>query len=110
MSVEMTMAEFIDRVDQIIGETDFGRPSAAKRGRNADYPWVPVIVETINGERRTTNPAKGLAFSTREEAVACAESRILGSFQHLRRRLMSPTHRAEREFRGLPRELPKDES
>ena len=57
--------------------------SAAKRGRFASKPYVPVVVHLYKGPaianpdgRRTTQQIRPYAFATREEAIRYAEKYI----------------------------------
>lgn len=89
-----------DRVDLIAAAEDFGVPSAAKRGRNPRWPFVPVV----KFESGRTQQLRGLAYSTREDAVARAERQIDARRQQLARDLCRPNMRALREQHGLPRD------
>ncbi len=80
--------------------------TAALRGRNARFPWVPIVNLGPNFSRgRKTWQVRGRAYATREEAVACAERAI--AHQEATRKAMfaDPRQRALREAHGLPREL-----
>lgn len=85
-----------------------GTPSAAKRGRNPNWPYVPIIdhgEQSIGVYRTRTRQLRGKAFETRAEAVAYAESAIQESRRKLAARLIDPRERALRESVGLPREI-----
>lgn len=52
--------------------------SAAKRGRNPRFPYVPIIVRKLSAPpfnlgRRITEQLRGEAYATRAEAVARAQ-------------------------------------
>lgn len=80
--------------------------SAAKRGSNPNFPYIPIITHTDDtGRRRTQNPRVRRAFATREEAVAFAQNYIDHKYRLLAERLRQPNDRALREHHGLPREL-----
>lgn len=81
---------------------DFGRPSARKRGRNPSCPYVPVLER----DGYTTNPARGRAYATRQEAVDAAQRQADAARSALARRLLEPRHRALRAHHGLPLEIP----
>lgn len=55
------------------------KASAAKRGRNPLFPYVPVVIRE-NGTTHNTNTK--LAYATREEAVATAQAWIDRSIAH----------------------------
>lgn len=93
---------FFEDVAAAAANADLGSPTAAKRGRNPRWPYVPVL--TLAGGR--TQQLRGLAYATREEAVGRAEREIAAMRASLARRLLVPRHRALREQFGLPRELP----
>jgi len=46
------------------------KPSAAKRGRNPSFPYVPIVVRA-DGTSHNTNAA--VAYATRQEAVDHAQ-------------------------------------
>ncbi|MGV9679090.1 hypothetical protein ACWDSJ_27730 [Nocardia sp. NPDC003482] len=96
---------FDERVDHVVAHVDFGAAAAAKRGRNPAYPYVPVVKWDLDGQPRTTQ-LKGLAYKTREEAVARAQRQIDAERAGLARKLRERGYRALRESYGLPRELP----
>lgn len=87
---------------------DFGQPSAAKRGRNPKWPYVPVIQHTTGGKSGAgyTKQVLGKAFATRDEAVDHAAKVIAHQRVVLARHLAERGHRALREYHGLDRELP----
>lgn len=100
----------LEQIDAVVASIDFGVASAVKRGRNPAYPYVPVIKypnRNSTREQKSRNPYAGVAYRTREEAVAKAQACIDASREHLRRHLADPRTRAYREQLGLPRELPK---
>lgn len=84
------------------------KATARKSGRRAEWPYVPVI-DRDPGERGCDRVHKlsvrGLAFATREEAVAAAEMHLAGLVTFLDKRLRDPRHRALRQQHGLPTEL-----
>lgn len=98
----MTPDEFAHEVDRVVDALDLGTPSAVKRGRNPDFPYVPIIK---HGER-TENPMKGFAYATREEAVAAAEHHLAALREATKVKVKTTRYRALREHHGLPRELP----
>jgi hypothetical protein len=80
------------------------RASAAKRGRNPAFPYVPVIdygEQKIGVHRTRTEQIRARAFATREEAVAYAERVIAAREQELTRKLADPRHRALRQQYGV---------
>lgn len=106
------MSGFADQVAAAVAAAPFGRPTAAKRGRNPRFPWVPVVdygpQDTgVDTTRTWQIPAR--AFATRNEAVRCAAEYIAAGRDRLERDLQHPRMRALREQHGLPRELPEGE-
>lgn len=93
---------FAEQVEATIAAQSWPRPSAEKRGRNALFPYVPVLVYV----GRTSNPARGRAFSDRASAIACAERCIDAWKDRLRKSFFDPRQRATRRHYGLPEELP----
>lgn len=91
-----------EAIEDAVALADFGRPNAARRGRDPRWPYVPIITDTRRGH---TNQVLGRAFATRGEALACAEAHIAALRASLRRRLAEPRQRALRAQHGLPREL-----
>jgi hypothetical protein len=82
------------------------RPGAAKRGRNPEYPYVPLIRWTDEtGTKRTRNAVPGTAFTTREEALDFAARELAKRLLGRAVSLAIPTERAYREHFGLPRDL-----
>jgi hypothetical protein len=102
-----TIAEVIEGLQ---ARNFFGIASAAKRGRNPKFPYVPVVKLTdANGQASNglsqTKQLKGLAYVTREEAVAATQRNIDRAYARLAEELGQPHKRALREWHGLPREL-----
>ena len=96
-----------EQIDEVVGTKFFGVASAAKRGRNPKFPYVPVIDHgwQDRGVHRTrTEQILGKAFETRDQAVDYAARVIIGRREELRTRLAKPNLRALRESYGLPRE------
>jgi hypothetical protein len=99
-----------DRIDEVVAKRDFGAPSAAKRGRNPKYPYVPTVKLRSDGSQlggygsARTRQLTGLAYAARDEAVTRAQTQI----DEYRRRfavdLCRPNARALREQYGLPRD------
>lgn len=94
------MTKTASLISAAVEAADFGRPSARKSGRRAEWPYVPVIV--ANGRQ---SQILRRAFATREEAVDHAAEHIAELRADLARRLALPQMRALRERYGLPREL-----
>lgn len=93
--------------EQIAAEFDFGKPSAAKRGRRKEWPFVPVIdygKQPIGVHRTRTMQLRDLAFATREEAVRRAAKYIEANRVELARKLRDSRWRALRLQHGLPQE------
>lgn len=93
--------------EQIAAEFDFGKPSAAKRGRRKEWPYVPIIDygrQTCSVHMTRTLQLKGVAYATREEAVERAAKHIEANRIELVRKLRDPRWRALRLQHGLPQE------
>lgn len=82
------------------------KASAAKRGSNPNFPYVPVIAY-LHNERmpKTHNPIRGFAFATREEAISHAQRYLDDERALVCARIAEPRCRALREQYGLPREI-----
>jgi len=93
-------------IERVVAAANFGEPSAAKRGRNPSWPYVPVITGLGHfGDGSGQRQIRGLAFATRDEAVAAAKRHIAQQRAELARHLAEPRYRALRESYGLPREV-----
>lgn len=91
-------------IQAIVEAKDFGKPSAAKRGRNPAFPFVPVIDhgEQTQGVHRTrTEQIMGKAFPDREQAIAHAARVIEARKAKLVSDLAEPRMRALRKSYGL---------
>jgi hypothetical protein len=95
-----------EQIAEAVGRVDFGKPSAAKRGRRSEWPYVPVIDYGISHFPQTEQ-IRARAFATREEAVLDAEAMIAQRRAALAEKLGKRNLRALRESHGLPRELPR---
>lgn len=85
----------------------FGVATAAKRGRNPQFPHVPIINHDPAGGVRMTHTEQILtrAYADRQDAIDCAQ-RVIDNRRALHvRDLNTKGHRALREAEGLPREL-----
>lgn len=97
-----------NQIKAVVAARDFGRATAARRGRNPRLPWVPVIdhgEQRIGRDRTRTEQVMAVAFTERGEAVAWAQGVIDLRRRSLIERLAEPRHRALREQYGLPGEL-----
>lgn len=90
--------------EQIAAEANFGKATAAKRGRRKEWPYVPIIETRVSPHRTITQQIKGRAYATREEAIACAAKVIEYRRTHLATQLRSQGARALRLQYGLPQE------
>lgn len=98
---------FTEQITAAVETADLGTPTAAKRGRNPEWPYVPVIDYRADDRPHGgfTTQIKGKAFRTRDEAVDYAASHIEAERASLARRLADRGSRALREQYGLPREV-----
>lgn len=101
----MNAAEWDQAIAEAVAAAPRGRASAAKRGRRAEWPYVPVVIRTDDVGVERSGQVLGVAFATREEAVAAAQASIDAAGESLARKLGQRQHRALREAHGLPREL-----
>lgn len=81
------------------------KATAAKRGRNPRYPYVPVISRPSERFGSSTSQILRRAFEDRAAAVECAERHLEAERRKLTEDLALPNHRAQREHYGLPREI-----
>ena len=103
---EATMeANMQERIDAIAAEFPIGSPSAVKRGRNPEWPYIALITGYLGVEHATHNPMGRRAYATREEAIAAATRYIAFFRADLRAKLANPRMRALREQHGLPSEI-----
>lgn len=102
------MSDLDAQIAQAVSQM-FGTSSAAKRGRNPAFPYVPVVVATCPADqvRRqlTKNPLKGNAYATRDEAVSVAQKYIDANRAATAKFLADPRARAYRVSLGLPKEI-----
>lgn len=94
-------SSFIADVHAIVDGQDFGKPTAEKRGRSSDLPYVPVI---DHGDR--TEQIKGFAFPDRAAAIEHAAKTIALRRAYLFQQLKEPRLRALRQSHGLPADIP----
>ena len=90
----------LDLIAATVAKLDLGKPTAAKRGRNPAFPYVPVIQYATR-----THQVPALALKTREEAVEAAAAAIEYQRKVLAARLAEPRHRSLRRQHGLPEEV-----
>jgi hypothetical protein len=93
------------QIEAIAASFPFGTPSAVKRGKFSEWPYIAVIKDYMGKSGATHNPMGRSAYATREEAVAAAERHIAALRTHFRTNLADPRFRALRQQYGLPREL-----
>lgn len=99
------MLTFDEQIEAIVSARNYGKPTAAKRGRNPRWPYVPVIDHSPEIGKQRTEQIKKRAYVTREEAVAYAASVIEARKAHDRQLLKDPRMRAVRRAAGLPEDL-----
>lgn len=85
---------------QAAANANLGRPTARKSGRDARWPYVPVVV--ISDDVRDIEcQVRGLAYATRSEAIDAAEKHIARERAELERKLSLPNYRALRAQYGV---------
>ena len=102
---EKTEMEISEKIDLVVANVNFGKPSAAKRGRREQWPYVPVIdhgKQSVGVYRTRTEQIKGKAFDSRQNAIDFASSVIDARKKELRRKLNDPRYCALRASYGLP--------
>lgn len=105
------MTTIAETIEALKARNAFGIASAVKRGRNPEFPYVPVVKATdengqpATGLHQTSNPCRGLAYASRDEAVARAQRSLDAQYADVAMKLAKPNYRALREWYGLPREL-----
>lgn len=97
---------FADDIAAAVDAAGWPKASAAKRGRNPRWPYVPILDYGVLRPLSPTTQIKRRAFATRPEAVADAQAWIDRARARLAADLARPNLRALREYHGLPRELP----
>ena len=102
----MSNSPLIEQVETVIAGIVWPTPTAAKRGRNASFPWVPIRKYSDAGLHQTSQ-IKGKAFATRDEAVEFASLMVEREKESLRMKLLKPQHRALRLQHGLQAEVPR---
>lgn len=108
----MSTEELKSKVEAVLDQRHGGYvASAAKRGRNPQYPYVPLVKTTDNSWRgafggKTSNPCKGFAYATRDEAVAKAQECLDVRRAAERDLFLDPRRgRAMRRYYGLPENI-----
>lgn len=94
-------SSFIADVHAVVDRQDFGKPTAEKRGRTSDLPYVPVI-----DHDGRTEQIKGFAFPDRDAAIEHAAKTIAFRRAYLFQQLKEPRLRALRQSHGLPADIP----
>ena len=97
----MTISDLDDAVAAVVAIADLGIAVARKTGRNPRWPYVPVILDTDGRQRQI----RGLAYATRQEAVAAAQRSLNAARDDLATKLRTPRYRALRRHHGLPEEI-----
>jgi hypothetical protein len=80
---------------------DLGLPGARKSGHTLAYPYVALLLRTDDVGKKRSEVIKGLAFPTREDAVAHARLHIERERRSLQERLSLPRYRLLREQYGV---------
>lgn len=99
------MQELQEQIEGAISRMKLGVASACKRGRNGEFPYVPVIADHLGRPGRTHNPTRKRAYATRDEAVSIAQQIIDAWKDDYRKKLADPRYRAFRRQWGLPEEI-----
>jgi len=94
-----------EQIEAIVAAFPIGKPSAVKRGRRVEWPYVALIADYLGREGCTHNPMGRRAYATREEALEAADRYITFFRVDLKAKLLDPRYRALREQYGLPREI-----
>lgn len=89
-----------EMVEAAISAFPYPKPTAAKRGRNPKWPYVPVL-----DYGRFTKQILGRAYSTRGEAVQAAAAAVAQLKQLDDRKLWRVGSRAMRRQFGLPGDI-----
>lgn len=104
------MSTLAEQIEQVVADLDLGTASARKGGRRSEWPYVPVILSNSTAPgggvgKGQAAQIKGLAYATRDEAVAAAQRHLDAERASLARKMAEPRYRALREQYGLPREI-----
>jgi hypothetical protein len=91
-----------EQIETVVASVHFGTATAAKRGRNPKWPYVPIIDRSEDRVRQSTEQLQGFAFETREEAILFAERTMARRREMLAYHLAQPRYRLLREQYGLP--------
>lgn len=104
---DVVSADLAAEIARVVAADDLGQPVARKRGRSAQYPYVPLIIRP-GGKRdggTYEQQIRGLSYATADEARAVAERLINAERDDLRRKLAMPNMRVLRQQYGLPRDI-----
>jgi hypothetical protein len=71
-----------DRIDAALADVDLGTPAAYKRGRDARWPYVPVVLVTNDVGRTVQQQVMGLAYATLPEAYDAAREASAAALRH----------------------------
>ncbi len=93
-------------VEDAVADCYYGyRATAAKRGRNPRWPYVPIVMRPKTGIGRpdlfSTEQLPGKAFEHRADAVGYAQKTIDFWTDRFRRQLQDPRMRALRDQWGV---------
>lgn len=92
----------------VVDAMDFGKASAAKRGRRKEWPYVPIIDygrQRIGVPVTRSKQVMGQAYATRDEAIDAARKAIEWQRNLRFRMLLDPRQRALRQQWNLPTEI-----
>jgi tagatose-1,6-bisphosphate aldolase non-catalytic subunit AgaZ/GatZ len=95
------MSSLVERAVAVAAAAELGTAHARKTGRDARWPYVPVVI-LPGGQQQQL---RSLAYATRAEALDAAERHLERFRADLVERLVQPRQRALRRHYGLPAEL-----
>lgn len=104
MTTTPTIASLATDIARIAADLDLGTATARKTGRDARWPYVPVIAHSDSPRGHVTQ-IRGLAYATRTEAIEAGQAHLDALRAKIAVDLTRPSHRALRQHHGLPREV-----
>lgn len=89
-----------EQIKAVLDRMDFGTATAAKRGRDPAWPYVPIIQYA-----KFTKQVRNRAFTTRQAAIDCAQGVVDKARETAGTQFKTPRYRAFRQQWGLPTEI-----